>query len=579
MARCSAASASASAFTRESVLPVWGKRAQSLMPGQLIAIYGRGLAVPGGCTQPPPTNGVPYPTEMCGTQVTVGGIPAGLLAVLENQINCQVPAGAPASGEAAIVVSVRGVSSQPVVVPFGKPKVILSLEGPAYVHMPVWIAFERPYPYDISYPYALSPWNFGGGAFEVRRNGALLQPLEYHRHEAQMNGPGNGSVAPEGSTHARLPLHLQYRFDLPGKYEVRFAGSRMDVAPGAGFRTVVVDESDWTEIEVLPYSDEARRRWIQVRAWQMPASPGLLVSDAIPGLLAVPDELVLPAILAELYHSNEVVRRYAAGSLTMFATAVLRRELTRLVLAKGPTEEIARILDGREELFESGHDAILRTLPQFLNSGPPLVQAGGLQYLAWGQNHDWGKTPEFRRQLSAMLPQAARNVLEHGDARSQQTLALALGALKTDVSRGLLWRMIESGMGGEQSRIALAWIGDLRDLPRLAGLLTRADTADPYGYGNSSLPYGLHRAYGDASLPYLERAARETKQIWVRTACAKELVLANRAEGFQYLLQAMEEMPSFRLEAVQFMRDRFVEVRSVSEEAVVASIRARAGAR
>src|SRR5882762_3824794 len=74
-------------FTRESVLPVWGKRAQSLMPKDLVAIYGRHLAPAGECPAPQIPKGERYPTELCGVQVTVAGIPAGLLAVLENQIN------------------------------------------------------------------------------------------------------------------------------------------------------------------------------------------------------------------------------------------------------------------------------------------------------------------------------------------------------------------------------------------------------------------------------------------------------------------------------------------------------------
>jgi hypothetical protein len=48
--------------------------------------------------------------------------------------------------------------------------------------------------------------------------------------------------------------------------------------------------------------------------------------------------------------------------------------------------------------------------------------------------------------------------------------------------------------------------------------------------------YSLHRAYGVASLPWLRQAARDTKQILVRTSCAKELILANQADGFAYLL-------------------------------------------
>src|ERR1035438_6852976 len=112
-------------FTRESVLPPWGKHLESLMPNEVVAMYGRNLAPSVMCAYPQPSNGI-YPTEVCGVQVIVAGVPAQLLAVLERQINFKVPAEAPTSGEAAIVVTVRGVSSQPVMVPFGKGRVMLS---------------------------------------------------------------------------------------------------------------------------------------------------------------------------------------------------------------------------------------------------------------------------------------------------------------------------------------------------------------------------------------------------------------------------------------------------------------------
>lgn len=566
-------------FTREGILPVWGKRAQSLMPGDLVAIYGRHLAPTGGCAQPPPPSGGPYPTEFCDTQVTVSGIPAGLLAVLENQINLKIPASAPISGEAAIVVTVRGIRSAQVMVPFGKPKVILSLAGPPYVHMPVWIALDRPYPYyDTLYPYSLIPENFGGGSFEVRRGGVMLKPLEIRRdgEPMMMNGLLNGSIARADSPRGRIPVHLQYRFDVPGKYEVRFIGTRLEPDPHRGIRSVQVDESDWTEIEILPYSAAQRRQWIQEQVSKMPSSPGLLMGDVIPGLLALPDELALSAILPELYHPDDQVRRYVAASLTMFDTALLVKELTPLIREKGPTEEIARLLDGREDLFVGGHQAFVAALPSFLNSASPLVRAGVLQYLVWEQNHDWGNTPEAQNQRSAIVLKAASAILERGDARLQQLLAEALGSIKTDTSRELLWKMIESGKSEEQSRIALTWIGDSRDLPRLAAILMRADPGDPYGRENSSLAYSLHHAYGDASLPWLRQAAHDTKQIFVRTSCAKELVLANQPDGFEYLLQSMNEMPSFKAEAVQFMRDRFPDLRNAPEDAVLVFLKSRA---
>jgi hypothetical protein len=447
--------------------------------------------------------------------------------------------------------------------------------------MPIWIALDRPYPYyETLYHYSLIPENFGGGRFELRRNGVMLEPLKIRRDgEAMMiNGLLNGSIARADSPRGRLPLHLQYRFDVPGKYEIRFMGTRSEPDPRLGIRSVQVDESDWKEIEVLPYSAAQRSQWIQEQVSKMPSSPGLLMGDVIPGLLALPDELALSSILPELYHPDDQVRRYVAASLTMFDISLIVKKLTPLIREHGPTEEIVRLLDAREDLYAGGHQAFVAALPSFLNSASPVVQAGALQYLIWEQNHDWGRTPEAQNQRGAIVLNAAPAILERGDARLQQLLAEALGSIKNDASRELLWKMIQTGKSAEQSRIALTWIGDSRDLPRLVALLMRADPADPYGRQNSSLPYSLHRAYGDSSLPWLKQAARDTRQIFVRTSCAKELVLANQPDGFEYLLQAINEMPSFKAEAVQFMRDRFPDLRSAPEDDVLAFLKSKTGA-
>jgi hypothetical protein len=77
-------------------------------------------------------------------------------------------------------------------------------------------------------------------------------------------------------------------------------------------------------------------------------------------------------------------------------------------------------------------------------------------------------------------------------------------------------------------------------------------------------------------LPWLRQAARDTKQIFVRTSCAEELVLANQPDGFEYLLQSMNEMPSFKAEAVQFMRDRFSDLRNAPEDAVLVFLKSKA---
>jgi hypothetical protein len=551
---CLCAQTAAPSFTRESVLPAWEAHPRSLVPGELVSI-----------------NGGNYPTELCDTQVTVNSIPAGLLAVLETQINIQIPAGVPAEGDAAIVVNVSGLSSGPVRVPFGKPKVVLTLQAPAYVHMPVWIEVEGSVHYsDTRYPYSTNVENFGGARFEVKRNGVLLKPIVWRREGGVIGGLLNGSVAPADSPHGRLPLHLRYRFDVPGKYEIRFIGTRF--RPGM----ILTDESDWTEIQVLPYSDAQRREWIREWMAKMPTSPGLLLGDAIPSLLAFPDASALAAILPELYHPDDLVRRYVEASLTLFDPALLKKQLTPLVREKGPTPEIAGLLDQREDLFEGGHQALAATMPAFLNSASPLIQAGALQYLIWESNHPWAKTPEFEKQRSVLILNAAPAISQSQDAHVQQLLAEALGSVKSDAARDLLWKMIENGESEEQSRIALTWIGDVRDLPRLTGLLMTPDSADPDGRMNSSLAYSLHHAYGDAALPWLAQAARDSKQFLVRTSCARELVMAGQPEGFAFLLQAMEQRPASSPETLQFVRDRYPELRNAPGDVVLAFVKTRA---
>ena len=122
-------------ISREGIPPASGP--QWLEPGQFVAIYGGHLAPPGGCFEKPEPNAGVYPTDVCDTHVTVNGTRAGLHLVADGQINIKLPAGIPSAGETAIVVTVRGVSSQAVTVPMGKPKLTLSIAGPAYVHMPV----------------------------------------------------------------------------------------------------------------------------------------------------------------------------------------------------------------------------------------------------------------------------------------------------------------------------------------------------------------------------------------------------------------------------------------------------------
>jgi hypothetical protein len=75
-----------------------------------------------------------------------------------------------------------------------------------------------------------------------------------------------------------------------------------------------------------------------------------------------------------------------------------------------------------------------------------------------------------------------------------QILAEYLGGIKSQSSRELLWQVAERPEPAhEQALIALTWIGDAQDLPRLSELLLKPADTVKHGRDLASLPYHLVR--------------------------------------------------------------------------------------
>lgn len=302
-------------FTREGLPHRADGKPMLLSPGMTVELYGDNLGPEPWCNRPIPQNG-PYPKEACGVRLLVDGSPAGLLFAGTKQINFKIPDDAPEEGSAPIQVCVRETCSNRVEMPFSDHKAFLKIQGHAYVHMPVWIEVEQPWT-DVRYPYSIFPLNFGGAEFDVFFKGELLAPFRM-----PLVWPGGGTVAPKDSPQARLPLHLLYRFDQPGVYSVRYRGQAYKY-PGA---TNIAIESDWTDIVVEPYSNAQRLAWLQAEAAKArTATPGELVGDVIPSLLAWPDEAALSVLLTLVDHPDGLVRQYARVSLQLFDQQVQKR--------------------------------------------------------------------------------------------------------------------------------------------------------------------------------------------------------------------------------------------------------------
>lgn len=280
----------------------------------LISIYGRDLGPRQGCEGQADTRRketpnprrpqqsfaetLIYPQELCGVRVLVGDKPAGLLYVQEKQINFKVPQDIPLEGTAQLKVTYQGRSNSPARVSLGLEIATLSVEGIARVDGPVWIRIDLPYGWGfVQYPVGIHPADFGCHEFEVRRNGTLLPRIALRATGGVRGGGSCGNIGIPGHPMqhpGRLPLHLQYRLEKPGIYEVRYTRKRAEFGPASA---EVLLRSAWTRIEVLT-GEPVRRR-------ALPQYPAEVLSHFLPGLLGFPDSTSLSIVLEYLYHPND----------------------------------------------------------------------------------------------------------------------------------------------------------------------------------------------------------------------------------------------------------------------------------
>lgn len=504
-----------------------------------------------------------FPRQLCAVQVFVGTEPAGLLYVQEKQINFKVPQNLPLQGTVELKVVFQDRSSSGVQLEVGVDRPKLSLEGVARVGGPVWIRVELPYGLGtVAYPGGPPPLDFGCNQVEVRRNGTPLARTSLVSRQG-VAGPGNGcgnDLAYPGSARAhsgRLPLNLQYRFDEAGVYEVRYARLR------SIFSQEIRTQSDWTKIDILAARPPSPR--------VAPQDPSEILSDYLPGILGFPNAATLSVVVEYLYHRDETVRRYAAAALDWWSDADVQRGLAEAIRTRGPSDVVMARYSTRP-----APELIDPILP-YLQSDNPVLLRGALLGLGWLLRTDTDRKPggvETRAE-SAILA-ATEHVVKTGGPEMVSNLAVTLSVVHNDRARDILWSLVERGVGREQSLIVIAWRKDPRDLPRLASLLTVPVTGDPLKTELSSMPYQLRNSYGDAALPFLEDALQTSGYVFVRTSCARELVLAGHGSGFAFIIKAIEGNERYRQEMIQFVRDSFPDMRGADEGALLAFLKERA---
>ncbi|MEO8659640.1 MAG: hypothetical protein ABI693_14305 [Bryobacteraceae bacterium] len=435
-----------------------------ITPGIELAIYGQHLGPKTGCKG---GSGWGDPKPVCGTSVTVSGEPAALLYVQEQQINVRVPYNVPTEGDVPFVVRREGRASTATLVHFSPYTAAITSSGTAYVGMPIWIEIQLPDPlgYSLRYPVASYPEDFGGHWFEVRQNGVLLRPIVHRQSPRISSGIGGlGSVGRgsliglphEPKNRRRLPLHLAYRFDKPGSYEVRYVGYDFRYPT----QKHVLVRSAWIPLEVEAFSALKRQAWLESMRGKRPADAVELLSDYLPSLLAVPDATVLSLLTNALYHSESSVRNYTCNALDLFDDALIASWIPRTVRANGPTPELAYVLSWRRPSFQARGGEIANSVLSYMKSTSPLLVAGALQSLYFMKPvYDWSSHPDLPVLMDRTVAGEAERLIETHNATILQPLALYLGTWKDERSRILLRRLVTEGTVREQAEICLRWMG------------------------------------------------------------------------------------------------------------------------
>jgi hypothetical protein len=319
----SAVAQPAPVFQARDIRPQGSADPRPLLPGMGVWIFGEHLGPPCGVDNmmDPRT----YKTELCGVQVLFDGIPAKLLFTSPAQINLIAPDHQWQDELVSVQVIRDATQSAVVPVRFGVNRPVLSFDEPAFTGMPVWVHVELPWGKGfLRYPHYTEPWDLAPGLFEVRFEGRELPYLSCLPFRPVIGFPMMVGLPaePRQDLLSRAPLHLQFAFDKPGIYEVRYT----DTVSG-GREGHMREPSAWTPIEVNPSTLSQRRAYFAKLLAAQPKDTTELLANFLPSLLATRDEAALRVIAPYLDSPDPVLNRYASYALNYFDPALLARVL------------------------------------------------------------------------------------------------------------------------------------------------------------------------------------------------------------------------------------------------------------
>src|SRR5260370_21964449 len=225
--------------------------------------------------------------------------------------------------------------------------------------------------------------------------------------------------------------------------------------------------------------------------------------------------------------------------LTCWPGKQVAPEIWEWVRPQGPSSATVDFLLPVPE-FAAGRGAqLVDTSIPYLQSDSPVLVYGALRGLSRiALPLDSPVSADVRARAGDAMIRAADHIIQV-DPENINEYAAHLGQVQDERAHDLLWDLVNRRIGDEQALIALTWRKSHTDLPRLAQLPLQPTKGDPLDSKFASLPYALHNAYGEAAIPYLDTLLDRSPYTWVRTNCARELMLASRPEGFAFVADSI----------------------------------------
>jgi HEAT repeat protein len=427
----------------------------------------------------------------------------------------------------------------------------IRVDQPARIGFPMWVYSDLQGPLAAPYPFEWNLRSLGANRLELRHNGEAIEPLGIS------GGVPTRRIA-GAALQGRLPLHLFFQIDRPGRYTLRWVVEDWTGLWGAPtpVKPHVVAASAWVEFDVLRSAPDERDGWLtRLLAEGPPADARTHASEYLPMVLAgLPDPRVADVLVDATYLPDVLVSSCAMNSLQFTPADVWFPAVLRAFVSRGLNQRLVGLVSFRSDLFQDLRAELVNHAIASVRADADAAVIGALNMVGIARHLDWRSEGAALEALDRAVLDAAPLLLQ----RSQpvvHALAGALGVIRLSDARPLLWRIADERPDVRpQALAAITWHADFDDIPRLAALLRTPPQESARELAH--LP-SLLAGYGPVAAGELVSILNESPDRWIRKSAAEVLMQQGRREGFQFALDAVIAGDSYGRELEEFTRTAF----------------------